>query len=79
MDEKDMYQLLRDKLLVEKVPLKFKNPYLKPEFISDCIDELAILNVRIFTGNEVNVLEKLALFLLLSSAGLDPNDFTKGN
>jgi len=77
MDEMEMYQLLRDKLLVENAPLKFKNPYFKPEFVSSCIEELALLNVRILTGNGASPLEKLALFLLLNSAGLDPNDFTK--
>ena len=75
----DIYQLLRNKLLVDNAPLKFKNPYFKPEFVSSCIEELAILNVRILTGSRANPLEKLALFLLLDSAGLDPNDFTKGN
>lgn len=48
--------------------LKWINPYFNEHFIKECIEELPKLELRMAMGEEMNSLEKLAVYAMLDLA-----------
>ena len=76
MNDKMLLQILRDRLLsddnkVTGLFLTSPHCYFSKEFTKDCVD---ILAKRLFActalGDKMNALERLAIYVLMSSAGM---------